>query len=433
MGRKSKSGNLYVYMNGKLVGILSRESYGKLKFIYEKSWLTVEESRPISLSMPLRELPYSGETVFNFFDNLLPDSDLIRKRIQARFHINENNCFDLLSKIGSDCVGALQLLEQPTFIDIQKIEAERLDDKRISKLLKEYKTAPLGMEENSKFRISIAGAQEKTALLWYKDQWHLPVGATPTTHIIKLPIGHIVHSNIDLSDSCENEWLCLKILKAFGLPVNNADIVLFEDVKTLVVERFDRKLSQDKNWIIRLPQEDFCQALGFASALKYESDGGPGIYQVMNVLKGAWNATVDREQFMKSVVLFWFMGAIDGHAKNFSIIIEQGGNYHLTPLYDVISAFPFYLPQDKKLKMAMSVKGKSRHYAWREIQVRHWLEMAKLCQFPEDRMKTILEEICDKINEVIASVERILKPDFPVATASAIFQGMRHVRNKCSI
>jgi len=101
------------------------------------------------------------------------------------------------------------------------------------------------MSNDDDFRISIAGAQEKMALLWHNNQWQRPIGATPTSHILKLPIGKIEHNNIDLSDSNENEWLCLEILRAFGLPVPEIKIETFEDMKALIVKRFDRRPNMD--------------------------------------------------------------------------------------------------------------------------------------------------------------------------------------------
>ena len=91
---------------------------------------------------------------------------------------------------------------------------------------------------------------------------------------------------------------------------------------------------------MRLPQEDFCQALGINSGLKYESDGGVGIKEIMDFLNGSYNAKIDRINFFKTNFLFWVLGAIDGHAKNFSLFIEPEGKYRLTPLYDIMSAYP---------------------------------------------------------------------------------------------
>lgn len=437
MPRKSLYQNLYVYMNGIRVGTLSREVTGRLSFMYHASWLNWKNTRPISLSMPLTEIPYKGDVVNYYFDNLLPDSELIRQRIQQRFNTPSKKCFDLLSSIGRDCVGALQLLTQPKVGNVKKVQAHPITNNAIANLLKHYQTAPLGMDKDeSDFRISIAGAQEKTALLWYQKKWCLPKDTTPTSHIIKLPIGQIKHAGIDLSESVENEWLCLKILSAYHLPVNHAEIVMFDDVKTLVVERFDRRWENNGQWLIRLPQEDLCQALGKPSTLKYESDGGPGIQAIMNVLLGSEKAADDRKMFMKTVFLFWVLGAIDGHSKNFSIHIKAQGRYELTPLYDVISAYPIASKRQMEwqtLKMAMSLKSKNRHYLWSKIQLRHWLAMASQCQFSANIMQTLIDEICDTMDSVINQVAQNLPADFPQHIFEPIFAGMRQVRDRCLV
>ncbi len=435
MARTQRIHELYIYMNGDHVGTL-KQTPTDLKFVYATDWLESENAKPISLSMPLRETPYAGDIVYNYFDNLLPDNVLIRKRIQTRFQAKTNECIELLSYIGADCVGALQFLKQPEEIKVQKIQATKIDNESIAKLLKNYQTAPLGMDVNSNFRISIAGAQEKTALLWNKKQWYLPEGTTPTSHIIKLPIGYIKHSNIDLSESVENEWVCLKILSSYGLPTNEASIEYFDDVKTLVVKRFDRIWTQDKKWLLRLPQEDLCQVLGVPSSLKYESDGGPGIAEIMKVLEGSQNVRGDREQFMKSVFLFWIMGAIDGHAKNFSVTIDVGGRYRLTPLYDVMSAYPIAAKRQlewKDLKMAMAVKSKSTHYHWYNIQLRHWLAMSDKCNFPQENMQAIIDDVFDKMDEVIDKVSKSLPLQFPTHISEPIFDGMRKIKKRVYI
>ena len=434
MARKKQSQDHYVYMNGISVGTLIRESTGVLTFTYNDKWLNLKNSRPISLSMPLTEIPYKGYVVDCYFENLLPDSELIRERIQARFNAPSRKYFDLLSLIGGDCVGALQLLTRPPTTNIKKIHATPINDYTIATLLKHYQTAPLGMDKEFNFRISIAGAQEKTALLWHQNRWCLPQGVTPTSHIIKLPIGNIKHSGIDLSESIENEWLCLQILSAFNLPVNQAKIIQFDDVKTLVVERFDRQWTNDKDWLMRLPQEDLCQALSKPPGLKYESDGGPGIQEIMNVLLGSQEASNDRKKFMKSVFLFWVLGAIDGHAKNFSLNIESQGRYQLTPLYDVISAYPLAAKRQiewQTLKMAMSLRSKNPHYSWGTIQLRHWFAMSEKCQFSKTLMQEIVDDVCDNMDKVINQVTQILPAHFPSYICDPIFFGMRQIKDLC--
>lgn len=433
MGRKRYAADLYVSMNGQNVGTLTRTAGGKLEFSYSVAWLQSEHCRPLSLSMSLGERKFSGELVENFFDNLLPDSQSIRNRLQARFGASANKSFDLLWHVGRDCVGALQLTPEEAPPDVRRIEAKALTDSQIADTLRNYRTRPLGMRKEEDFRISIAGAQEKTALLWLDGQWHLPLGATPTSHIFKLPIGTIEHSGADLSDSVENEWLCHLILKAYGLPVAKAEMGVFEGVKALVVERFDRRWAKDRSWLMRLPQEDMCQALNVPSALKYESDGGPGIARIMDLLFGSVESLADRRTFMTLNLLYWVLAAVDGHGKNFSIFLLPGGSFRLTPAYDVMSAYPLVANKQleaRKLKMAMALTGKSRHYEWSQLLHRHWLATAKICRFSTDEMAAVIDDVVERMDDVIDQVTDQLPATFPDVVAGPIFAGMRRARAK---
>ncbi len=423
---------LIIYINAERVGSLFFSSTGQMQLTYDQSWLQSENARPLSLSLPLGHYPISGKAVENFFDNLLPDNDAIRRRIQTRFGAASDRCFDLLWHIGRDCVGAVQLLpetDEPPRIG--GITATPLTDAEIAEILRNYRTVPLGMQQGTDFRISIAGAQEKTALLWHESRWCRPTGVTPTSHIFKLPIGKT--PRINLTDSVENEWLCHQILKEYGIPVADAQIATFEEVKALVVARFDRRWSADGSWIIRLPQEDMCQAMGVPPVFKYEEDGGPGTRKILDLLLGSESATADRRLFMKAQVLFWLLGAIDGHAKNFSIYLLPQGGYRMTPLYDVMSAWPIVARKElhpKQMKMAMAVDGKNKHYYWHEIRGRHWSSMSRKARFPEDELHTVFRELLDPMDEVISRVASNLPTAFPASVAEPIFDGLRRAKAK---
>lgn len=419
---------LTVAMNGEVVGTLYRDNRGAMSFQYDPEWVSEPGSRAISLSLPLGHSRIKGSEVINYFSNLLPDSEAIIARMQARFRVETTHPFDLLASVGRDCVGAIQLYPPDTDIPpVMETLAEPLDDAQIEQLLEGYQEAPLGMAEDADFRISIAGAQEKTALLWYQNCWQRPLGSTPTSHIFKLPIGLIVQNNIDLSESCENEWLCLRIAKAFGFDVANADLATFGSKKVLIVQRFDRRWSKFGDWLLRLPQEDFCQALGIAPALKYESHGGPGIADAMRLLLGSRLAAQDRELFFKSQILFWMLAAIDGHGKNFSLFIEPESSYRMTPLYDVMSAFPIFETGGiaaKKAKMAMALQGRNRQYHFAMIQPRHFISTAGHVGFPKDAAAKLMHDMAAMTEAVIATVAAELPAGFPEHISKAIFSGL---------
>lgn len=414
---------LTVAMNGLEVGQWRKLASGATEFRYSANWLNSPRKRAISLSLPLSDQIYRGDVVYNFFDNLLPDNELIRSRIQQRFQTTTKSPFDLLSAIGQDCVGAIQLYIQ-TPSPTQEINAQKLTVQEIEHILRNYQSLPLGMAEQADFRISIAGAQEKTAFLHHQGEWKRPLGSTPTTHIFKLPIGIVGQGQIDLSNSCENEWLCLNILRVFGLPVPQAEIACFGETKVLIVERFDRRWAKDNSYLLRLPQEDMCQTFNIAPARKYENDGGVGILPIMQLLKGSNNALADQKAFFKAQILFWLLCAIDGHAKNFSLFLEPDNRYKLTPFYDVISAYPLISPkglQKQKVKMAMAWHGEqNKHYLWDKIQLRHIFHTAKLAGLSKQTVEEILQEI------VVASsqLHRIPTQHLPEQIAEPILSGV---------
>ncbi|MBV8647184.1 HipA domain-containing protein, partial [Paludibacterium sp.] len=290
----AKSTTLNVWMNGFLVGNWSKTRTGDT-FQYAPDWLDSDARRPLSLSMPFPpgNIAYRGPQVTSYFDNLLPDSEPIRRRLASRYKTAGLDAFAMLTELGRDCVGAIQLLpDGVTPTGIQQITAAPLPDSAVAERLRQAVTPPAlgGAHEAFDLRLSIAGAQEKTALLFHQGQWQLPQGSTPTTHIFKLPLGLIAGIQADMSDSVENEWLCSKIVEEYGLPIAHCDIGRFEDQKALIVTRFDRRIAGDGSWFIRLPQEDLAQATGTPPHKKYQSDGGPGITDIMNLLLGSVNA-----------------------------------------------------------------------------------------------------------------------------------------------
>ena len=334
-------------MNGERVGTW-RISAGRHELQYAESWIASSNSRPISLRFPLRpgNAPYLGPEVQNYFDNLLPDTKALREKIARRFKLDSIDAFPMLESVGRDCIGALQILpedEEPK--NVRTIKYKTRTTSQIAALLRDTavpggNSLNIDAESEDEFRLSLAGAQEKTALLWHKNKWATPIGTTPTTHILKLPLGLVGNMGADMSGSVENEWLCAKIIEAYGLPNANCEILQFEDQKVLSVKRFDRRLVAGGHWIQRLPQEDMCQATGTSYLNKYQSDGGPGLDAIMNLLRTAEKGFDDRRIFYACNVVFWLLAATDGHAKNFSIYINAGGSYALTPIYDVLSAYP---------------------------------------------------------------------------------------------
>jgi serine/threonine-protein kinase HipA len=442
---------LNVWMNGELVGEWTTSRRGTPIFRYTEQWAQSPRARALSLSLPLTaDRQIRGPAVDYYFDNLLPDNPDIRRRIRDQYGLGSTDPFELLQEIGRDCVGAVQLLppdQVPTGWD--RIEAQPLSEADVERRLRQLlaPTPLTGRDAPDEFRISLAGAQEKTALLYMGGTWMQPLHSTPTTHILKLPLGVVGNFRGDFTHSVENEWFCAQLLTEVGILVAETEMATFGEQRALIVKRFDRRwvhVTEDAkdqpgytprqgHWIARLPQEDFCQATGRPPAKRYESEGGPSVDEILLILANAEHPENDRRAFVLAQLSFWLLAATDGHSKNFSISHRAGSQFGLTPLYDVLSAWPIIGSGANQLplpdvKLSMAISGRHRHYRIAEIQARHWSQLALRVGGPE-----LWRAATDLVTGADVAIERVLArlpAGFPASVADAIAAGVRAQRRR---
>ena len=425
MARRRKGSRLLIALNGRRVGVLDRSASGAISFVYDPEWLADKQrAMPVSLSLPLRDERYTGAVVSAYFDNLLPDNDEIRRLVAERVGADGIDAFSLLDKVGRECVGALQFVpDGEEIIAPGAPEGMPLSDAEVAQIIRDLATAPLGVRTGGEreFRISIAGAQEKTALLWRRG-WCLPESTTPTTHILKPQLGELPNG-LDMRKSVENEHFCLTLCGELGLEVPRTDVLDFEDVRVLCIERFDRIRTKDGR-LLRIPQEDFCQALSVPPTRKYNRDGGPGILECLDLLNGSDKPQDDRQAFLKAQLVFWLLGAPDGHAKNFSLFLTPGGRYRMTPLYDVMSVQPNYAASQirrRDFRMAMAV-GDNRRYRMDEILPRHFRQSTKAAGLPEKDLDAVFADLGSQFGAAFERTLETMPKDFPDGLADAINQ-----------
>lgn len=394
MARPSQTSRLGVWMNGRLVGDYNHSASRGTSFQYDQDWLGAGFA--VSRQLPLTDRVQRGSAVAAVFENLLPDNTDLRRMIAERTEARSPRPHDLLSAIGRDCVGAMQFVpkgDDPG--DPFAYDSDAQNEADIAETLRTLARTPLGLKEGEPFRISLAGAQEKTAYLWKDGQWHRPHGMTPTTHIFKRSMG-VINQQIDMTDSVENEFFCLEVARHFGVPVNEVQIGQFEDEKALILTRFDRRYRQKDGVLIRMPQEDFLQAMGLESGLKYQEYGGPGFRECADLAKGSAARDHDMALLIKAQIVFWMLQATDGHAKNFSIELLTDG-YRMTPLYDILSAAPHDAGgnlRHRDIRMAMSV-GDSRYYRMDQIHPRHFAQSAERAGIPPTVVNAAVSEIAE--------------------------------------
>ena len=384
---------LSVRLSEKPLGRLFR-SGANMRFVYESS-----AQRPLSMSMPLDKSAYGNRYCEAFFGGLLPESIKARVIIGRLFEVNPNNSYNLLSAIGYDCAGAVSIqdINDPIIsTDTHEIKGEILDEKSLSKYLKELPTRPL-LAHLGEIRISLAGAQDKAALCVIKDSLCLPNGNSPSTHILKPPISQ-------LENSVQNEYFCLKLAQAIGLPAANVQIRRAMDTVYLLVERYDRQFVNARK-VKRIHQEDFCQASGIVSTSKYQIDGGPGLKQCFDLLYNSTSPALSRKQFLDLVIFNYLVGNADAHAKNFAFLYPEDGTIKFAPTYDILCT-RIYKKTTSKMAMAIG-----KEYQIDKIRKSNW---EKFCQdniISFSGFKQRCGDIMASINEAAVQENRKLVDD----------------------
>ncbi len=380
------------------VGYLHRDGAGRLSFKYENGVNT-----PISLGMPISATAYDDIKCEAFFGGLLPEKQQARELIARKFNSDAENTFSLLRVIGHECAGAISLHDPncpPEIRTSHKLEGEEVSEAKLARLIRNLPRTPLlaGVEG---VRLSLAGFQDKAGVCLIEGKICLPAGDVPTTHILK-------PANPEHEATVQNEFMCLSIARALGLPTVAAEIRRAEDQAFVLVERYDRKITGDR--ISRIHQEDFCQAMGVVTARKYESEGGPGFKQCFELLKQADKPALDRTTFAKYLILNFLVGNADAHGKNFSLIHSSSTSTTLAPLYDVVSIIDLY--ENLIQTMSMSIGGS---FDSTQVTENNWKLLCKNIGFGFPALKKILKTMVYDIG-AIADQQRDLLVEGEFAT-----------------
>lgn len=319
---------LAVWLYGERVAVIDHErDRPRLTYTEEALSLYPLGTPLLSLSLPVTSRRYTQGIVRPFLDGLLPEGES-RKSIARDVHVSERDTYGLIRALGRDCAGAvvIQPADDPPPPQPTTASAERLSADQIETLVRNLKSAPLGV--GGRVRISLAGVQEKLVLTRMPDgSWGRPVDGTPSTHILKPEIAAF-------PNTVENEAFSMRVAKHLGLDVATVETTEVADRKLIVVERYDRRVAADGS-VERIHQEDFCQATGVAPEAKYEEDGGPSLIRIAGILQ-AFAAPDSLERLLQTVTVNALIGNGDAHAKNFSLLHHANGALALTPLYDLM-------------------------------------------------------------------------------------------------
>jgi serine/threonine-protein kinase HipA len=387
------SKQLVALLDGKEVGRVTRDARGRLRFIYNDDWRNAADAYPISLSMPLGAKEHGRSVVDAFLWGLLPDNERVLARWAAKFQVSARNAFALISHVGEDCAGAVQFVT-PERLDAirsgKEDNVEWLDEsdiaKRLQILRKDHAAWRLPSDTG---QFSLAGAQPKTALLRQNNRWGIPTGRLPTTHILKPPTGQF-------DGHAENEHICLMLARDLGLPAAQTKVMRFKDEIAIVIERYDRL--PKGNDIIRVHQEDVCQALGIMPTKKYQNEGGPNPFDIIQLLRTySTDRAEDLDTFIGALGFNWLIAGTDAHAKNFSLLLGAR-RVRLAPLYDTASVLPYHGFDMHQAKFAMKIGGE---YKLSGIGSRQWRKFAREMRVDPDELIARLAALASQLPDAV--------------------------------
>jgi serine/threonine-protein kinase HipA len=403
--------SLAVLLDESVAGTVTRLSGGRLRFDYDDDYRRRPSAVPLSLSMPTQVRSHADRTVTPWLWGLLPDNEAVLTRWARQFHASASSPFSLLATpIGEDCAGAVRFAapEEAEQLLQRTGDVTWLSEDDVAQRLRELKndsTAWLGQSFTGQF--SLAGAQAKTALLFQDGRWGVPSGAMPTSHILKPAVA-------GFDDHDLNEHLCLDAARRAGLIVAQTRVSHFGDESAIVVDRYDRLQIGDR--IVRVHQEDLCQALGVPPTRKYQNEGGPGPVQIVDLLRNAMPASPARDavwRFIDALAWNWLAGGTDAHAKNYSLLLAPS-QVRLAPLYDIASALPYGM-HEKKLRLAMKIGGDYDIFTYRNPWPRTARELGVDAETLIDRVRDLAARTADAFADAAAAPDVVeLKRDLAI-------------------
>lgn len=395
---------LIALLNGRQIGRVLRDKRGRLSFVYDDNWRNARAVHSLSLSMPIAAAEHGHPVIEAFLWGLLPDNEAILDRWARKFHVSARNPFALVSQVGEDCAGAVQFVRPERVEACLTAEAEPvewLDEHAVAerlRLLRADHSAWRAPHDTGQF--SLAGAQPKTALLLEDGRWGVPSGRTPTTHILKPPTGAF-------DGYAENEHFCLTLARRLGLPTATSTITHFEDQLAIVIERYDRQRTQ--TGLVRVHQEDICQAIGVPPTRKYENEGGPGAQAIIELLRThSTERETDVSTFLDALAFNWLAAGTDAHAKNYSLLIGAPSRVRLAPLYDLASALPYDDMHFQKLKLAMKI---GPDYRLRDIGEREWCRLAENVRVDPDDLLGRIADLASRLPDEAATLRDRLRSE----------------------
>ncbi|MFD4438499.1 type II toxin-antitoxin system HipA family toxin [Nocardia sp. NPDC058519] len=398
---------LYVVMNGRVIGDIQRTSRRRMRLRYADH--LPGRFTPLSVSMQGPMGRYRESALAPWLEGLLPDRPETLRQWRRRFGIaDDNSSFSLLRHVGEDVAGAAQFVrpDRLDFIQERQGDLAELGSTQIAEMLRRARAdLPTSATDDTSGKFSLAGAQAKIALHRTVDGWSDPVGAIPSTHIIKPPIPNMLDQDLV-------EAVTLRTAADLGLRTATCTIEEFDDERAIVVARYDR-IRRDDQWQ-RVHQEDMCQAMAIWPIHKYQSQGGPGAEVIADLIRArSHRPEEDNRRFAQALVFNWLICGTDAHARNYSLLLS-GESVRLAPLYDLNSHLAYSDGSGNDLSMSMNQQFRAE-----QITVTDWIRFAPAIHVEPDWLRDEIDRQSGGLMDVMTKATQhddIARYDSPTIT-----------------
>ncbi len=413
------AGTLHVWWDDQLVGKLTQDRHGDLRFGYERDWVHRPDALALSASLPKREEAYTRRECRPFFAGLLPDEGQ-REAAARALGVSPGNDFALLERLGGEVAGALQLLppDESPAQTAPNPQPEPLDDEALIRVLDTLPLRPL-LAGDANLRLSLAGAQSKLPVVLVGGCVALPSSGQPTTHVLKPAIDRF-------PGTTENEAFAMRLAAAIDLDVAPVEARAVGGRTFLLVERYDRVAAAEG--VSRTHQEDFCQALGVPPERKYAGEGGPSFRDCFALLRRvAARPAVELLKLLDAAVFNLIVGNTDAHGKNFSLL-HDGRGPRLAPLYDLLATVAY---SELSPRLAMKI---GRRRTLQEMDARGWAAFASDGGMSLPLVRRRVVEVAERVQGCAEEVaQRLVQPDMDGAVLAKLARTTVSRATRCAL
>ncbi|PFG43240.1 serine/threonine-protein kinase HipA [Isoptericola jiangsuensis] len=339
-----------------------------------------------------------------WLDGLMPEGR-VRDHMAMDAGVDPEDVVGFFGAYGGDTVGALQFVPVGTRPRTGTDVARPLDDADVAALLRASVARAGGQGRSQHLTSSLPGMEPKIGLVRTGEAWFKAAPDQPTTHILKVARA----ADSPTADLVDTEAAALDLARRVGLTSIDAHVETFDDMRCIVVSRYDRVPDEAApGGLRRVHQEDGAQALGINTRdpeRKFQHGRAiPSLAAIAQVLR---DDGARPDPLLALTALNLAVGNTDAHAKNVSLLRRENGTVALAPAYDV----SMHLHHDHASRVfAMDVAGERDMDALTGADL---VAEGVSWGLPRRRALRVVDSTLDALRGALGEIDRAAHPGVP--------------------